>query len=377
MRLIRLFPLALLALALALPVLAPAQESPPPEQPPQDQPPPPQEPGPPAPPPQAQQPSPPPPPAAPVAGRPGSAKLKVRIPAVKRKGKRKGSPARTSTVELGIADEKPQMFSDPRFHALGLRIARRSVAWDVARYDWALAEVDQWMQDALRTGVRPLITFGRSRIKSRLHYIPTRADYLSAFKQFRARYPWVTDFVATNESNYSDPGFKRPELAARYYNDMRKACPRCKIAAATILEVPGREKATAKWVRRFLKVAKKPKYWAVHNYVSANRLSLKGTKRILKLTKTGEIWITEVGGLVRRRSSFAGKVKMREGLKHAEKVTKFILDRMPKLSPRIKRLYLYHWNSATPTDTWDSALVGSDGQARKTLDLIAKRLKRR
>jgi hypothetical protein len=307
-----------------------------------------------------------------------SAKITVKIPAVKAKGKKRGRPARTNVVQVGIADEKPHMFSDLRFLALGMKIARRSVPWDVARYDWALAEIDQWLQDARRTGVRPLITFARSRVASKRHVIPTRADYLAGFKQFRARYPWVTDFVATNESNYSDPGFKRPELAARYYIDMRRACPRCKIAAATLLEVPGREKATAQWVRRFLRVAKpRPRYWALHNYVSANRLSLKGTKQLLELTKSGEIWITEVGGLVRRRSSFVGKVKMREGLKHAANATRFILDDMLRLDSRIKRLYLFHWDSATPTDTWDSAMIDSAGRPRQALDILARRLKRR
>jgi hypothetical protein len=344
MRLLRLFPLALIALALALPASAPAQ--------------------------------------APTIPLPGGGSVKVKLPTPKAKGKKgKSKPkpkSRTSKVQVGIADEKPQMFTDPRFHQLGLKTARRSVAWDVFQYDWALAEVDEWLREARAAGVRPLITFGRSRVNDRIHDIPTRAQYKDAFLKFRARYPWVTDFVATNESNYSDPGFKRPELAAQFYNDMRKACRHCKVAAATLLEVPGREKYMKTWVKRFLKVARpKPKYWAIHNYVSANKFSVAGTKQMLKLTKSGEIWITEVGGLVKRRSNFNGKVKMKEGLAHAAQVTRFIFDRILTVSPRIKRVYLFHWNAAGPEDSWDSGLVGADGIARGALNIVQQKLKKR
>jgi hypothetical protein len=281
-------------------------------------------------------------------------------------------------VQVGIAEEKSDMFADPRFRALGMKTARRSVAWDVFKYDWAEAEVDHWLKEARAAGVRPLITFARSRVNDQIHYIPTREEYRQAFLKFRARWPWVTDFVASNESNYSDPGFKRPELAAQYYNDMRAACRHCKVAAATLLEVPGREKYLKTWVKRFLKVAKpRPKYWAVHNYVSANKFSLKGTKQMLKVTKSGEIWITEVGGLVKRRSNFAGKVKMREGVSHAAKVTRYIFDKIVTASPRVKRVYLYHWNAAGPTDSWDSGLVDQNGVARGALNVVQAKLNRR
>lgn len=347
MRLLRLLPVALIAVALGIPAASAAQKD------------------------------------APTIPLPGGGQIKVKLPEPKpAKGKGKGKKgkgkSRTSKVQVGIADEKPQMFSDERFRALGMKTARRSVAWDVFEYDWALREVDDWLREARAAGVRPLITFGRSRVHERTHFIPTRAQYKHAFQTFRARYPWVTDFVATNESNYSDPGFKRPELAAKFYNDMRAACRHCKVAAATLLEVPGREKYMRTWVKRFVKAAgHRPKYWAVHNYVSANRFSVKGTKEMLKVTKRGEIWITEVGGLVKRRSSFNGKVKMKEGLAHATQVTRFIFDRIITASPRIKRVYLFHWNAAGPTDTWDSGLVGADGIARGSLDIVASKLKKR
>jgi hypothetical protein len=89
------------------------------------------------------------------------------------------------------------------------------------------------------------------------------------------------------------------------------------------------------------------------------------------------VWITEVGGLVKRRSDFAGKLKMSEGLAHATKSWRFIFDRMIGASPRIKRVYLYHWNSSSETDSWDSSLIGSDGKPRGGLAVVQARLKKR
>jgi hypothetical protein len=50
---------------------------------------------------------------------------------------------------------------------------------------------------------------------------------------------------------------------------------------------------------------------------------------------------------------------------------------MMRVSPRIKRVYLYHWNAATTTDSWDSGLVGADGIARGAMNIVAARLKKK
>ena len=314
---------------------------------------------------------------------PGGGKLTVNLPAPKPKKGKKGTRKRTSvtkrtaTVQLGIADQKADMFTDPRFLGLGLKTARRSVAWDTFQYDWQIADIEDWLNKARAAGVRPLITFARSRIQSKIHQVPTRAQWLAGFKAFRQRFPWVTDFVASNESNHTPPTQKFPKLAAQYYNDMRRACPTCRVAAATINEQNSKTFMEV-WIRKFIKAAgHRPKYWALHNYYGANTKKTSYTKRVLKATKTGQIWVTEVGGLVKRRTgNFAGKLKMPEGQSHATQTTRFIFDRMLTLSPRITKVYLYHWSSSSLTDTWDSALIGPDGKARGGLAIIESRLKK-
>jgi hypothetical protein len=287
-------------------------------------------------------------------------------------------PARASVLQpvtgplqatIGIAEQKPSVFADRRFRRLGLRHARRSVAWDTMLYDWQVADVDAWMLAARRAGVSPLITFARSRISERRHVVPTVAQIRRAFKAFRERYPWTKDFVASNESNhYGEPTGRRPKLAVQYYKAMRRACPDCRIAAATLVDYPN----LVKWSQAFIKAAKEqPRYWALHNYVGANRFDVKRTRRFL-LTVKGDVWITEVGGAVRRPR---GQAKFEEGIGHAARVTRFIFDGLARLSPRITRIYLSHWSAGGPGSTWDSALVSAGGRPRPALTVVEKVLK--
>jgi hypothetical protein len=276
-------------------------------------------------------------------------------------------------AKVGIADQKPALFADQRFKALNLKLARRSVAWDTMQYDWQVADVDAWMSAARRAGVTPLITFARSRIDAKRHQVPTAAKIRSSFVAFRARYPWVKEFVASNESNhFGEPTGRRPKLAAQYYKAMRKACPSCKIAAATLLDQPN----LVSWSKQFVKAAgEQPKYWAMHNYVSANRFDATRTTEFLKAVK-GQVWLTEVGGLVKRRTADgAGKARLKEGVAHAAKVTTYIFDELARVSPRISRIYLYHWNAGAPSATWDSGLIDARGKPRPAFTALQKFLK--
>jgi hypothetical protein len=273
------------------------------------------------------------------------------------------------TAKVGIADQKADFLDDLRFRGMGIRIARRSVAWDTMRYDWQVADVDAWLQAARRAGVTPLITFARSRIDSRRHLRPSAAQIRSEFVKFRRRWPWVRQFVASNESNhFGEPTGRRPKLAAQWYRAMRSACRSCKIAAATLLDYPN----LVTWTKAFVRAAREqPRYWALHNYISANRFQTARTRRFLEATR-GEVWITEVGGAVKRPK---GQAKFAEGTSHAAKVTRFIFGDLARLSKRITRVYLYHWNAQAGPSTWDSGLVASDGKARPALGVVQQVVK--
>jgi hypothetical protein len=276
-------------------------------------------------------------------------------------------------ASIGIADQKSTFFTDPRFRGLGLKIARRSVAWDTMQYDWQIADVDAWLQGARAAGVTPLITFARSRIDAKRHAVPSAAAVRAEFVKFRQRWPWVTEFVASNESNhFGEPTGRRPQLAAQYYKAMRSACPTCKIAGATLLDQPN----LVSWSRAFIRAAKEtPKYWALHNYVSANRFDDTRTVDFLKGVR-GEVWVTEVGGLVDRRTpDRPGKAKLKEGITHAAQVTSYIFNELARVSPRIKRIYVYHWDAGGPTATWDSGLISATGAPRPAFTALERFLK--
>lgn len=271
-------------------------------------------------------------------------------------------------AKIGIADQKADMFSDPRFRDLKIKNARLSVPWDALRYDFTAADVDVWIKGARADGVTPLITFQKSRVKP--HSRPTVEQYTREFKKFKRKYPFIRNYAAWNEPNLEDS--RRPKLIASYYRAMKANCPRCKVLGGDLVDLP----SVSAWVNKFNKYTngKKPKYWGLHNYVSANRFSTKATKDLLKTIKGSQLWLTETGGLVARRSN--SKIKLKQGKAHAAKVTSFIFKTWGN-NPRIPYIFLYHWDSSSTKDTWDSAFIGPDDKARPSLNILKNYLRSR
>jgi hypothetical protein len=285
--------------------------------------------------------------------------------------------AATPPLVVGIADQKPAMFTDPLFTGIGMRDARIAIAWDALHVGWQRRELDAWMAAAHAAGVRPLVTFdhARSASEKRRKFLPRPERLAQELRHLRRRYPFVRQFASWNEANYcGEKTCHRPELVAAYYRALKKACPSCRILAAELLDLPG---MTA-WVKAFIRKARlQPKYWGLHNYLDANYLRTSGTRQLLRATK-GEIWFTETGGIVKRRNH--SKVRFTESPKHAATATRWVFDRLVKLNPRrITHVYLFHWNPSTRHDSWDSGLVDVRGRPRpayRVLKRVMLRLKR-
>lgn len=271
-------------------------------------------------------------------------------------------------VKVGIADQKAVVFADARLGALGLGYARRSVAWDTLKSPTATADLDAWVAGAQAIGAEPLLTFARSGGRSG-RKPPTSAAFLAQFRRFHARYPKIKTYSAWNEANHCGVGTcHHPALVAHYFDLIRRHCKGCKVVAADLLDQPN----MVSWVRAFRHAAKvEPKYWGLHDYLDANRSQTKRTKALLHAVR-GEVWLTEVGGLVARRNK--STIKLPQGKVHAANATRFIFDRIARVSSRVTRIYLYHWSSLTAHDTWDSAFIGSDGVARPALAVLRARL---
>jgi hypothetical protein len=273
---------------------------------------------------------------------------------------------------IGIADQKPAMFSDPLFTGLQIRKARVVVPWDVLSVRWQTHELDAWMTAAQTAGVRPLVSFGRSRRKGLERRLPSVRRLAREFRRLRARYPQVKEWATWNEANHcSQATCRHPRLVARYYDALRRSCRACTVLGAEVLDQPN----MVSWVRAFEAEAKvRPKVWGLHNYLDANRMRTIGTRRLLAHTRA-RIWFTETGGIVWRRKK--RKISFPESATHAAAATRWVFDKLVPLSGRITRVYLYHWNPAGPQDNWDSALVSIHGTPRPAFDVLRRVIRAR
>jgi hypothetical protein len=268
---------------------------------------------------------------------------------------------------VGFGEQRADVFSNPLWQELDLQPMRYVVGWDALESGWQRAEVDAWMSAAQAAGARPLIALSRSRAHWRTKVVPSVKTWLKQFKAFRARYPQVTDYLVWNEANHcSQPVCHKPERVAGYYDAAVKACPSCSIVGADVLDTP----SMSWYVRHFKAAAKRrPRLWGLHNYVDANRLRTTGTRKLLKLVK-GRIWFTETGGLVARNTS--SPIEFPQSIGHAAKATRFVLNRLANLSPRIRRIYLYHFEWQGPTASWDSGVISPHGKPRPAYEVVAR-----
>ena len=95
---------------------------------------------------------------------------------------------------------------------------------------------------------------------------------------------------------------------------------------------PRRPPNLSRWAKAFVKTAhQQPKYWGLHNYADANQYKPRATKALLKAVK-GKIWLTETGGVVRRRNGSSVKYTG-ESLTHAAKAINYIFTQARAAQP--------------------------------------------
>jgi hypothetical protein len=284
----------------------------------------------------------------------GSAKSKA-------KGKGKNTPAKVTVPPLvGVADNNAPMFADPKYRQLGSKISRRIVPYDFYQDPAQLASMDAWMRGAQGAGVDPLISFEHSYTYPTK--LPTVAEYAETLKFALNRYPNLKTISPWNEANHkSQPTVNNPKRAAQYFNITKTICPTCTIVAADVLD----QKNLLPWLAKFKKAAKKPKIWGLHSYsdTNGNKTWNKSTTKAFLAQTKGQVWLTEVGGIV------AFSYKYAFNPQRAAQATTRALNLGFK-DPRIKRIYIYCWfGSLNPGQgsypyIWDSGVVNPDGSAR-------------
>ena len=304
------------------------------------------------------------------------------------------APARSAAAHhpaVGIGDNKPDMFKDPRFLALRIKNVRYDMSWDALTVTWQRQEVTAWMNAAKKAGLNVLVTIdhsdrviykkvkvhGKTKKKafSQVRVMPDTAQYINAFKAFRKKFPWVKQYVTWDETNcYCEVSFNREGQIASYYRALRSACSSCTILAAEFLDTAKQDAVPMKtWVSKLDKaLGFQPGYWGLNDYEDANHLVSTQTRQLLGLVR-GEIWLAETGGLVNRPA--VKHPGFPQNASHAAKVDSYVLNTVGSLSPRIQRVYLYEWDAKTRRDTWDSALISYNNIPRPGYKVLANTLK--
>lgn len=271
---------------------------------------------------------------------------------------------------VGIGEEHSKMFDDPMFAWLGMKTTRIVVPWDVQRIPHDRERVRVWLDKTRALGIDPVVAFGRPWTDNGHKHLPTFSQFRFAFRRFREQHFDVKTFIPWNEPNHpKQPTWKRPDMAARYFNAMRIECPDCTIVAGDVLDTPG----MTKYVKRYKRfMSRKARVWGMHNYSDAYARKWTATTQMLRITK-GQLWLTETGGVVRRPRGRTG-ITMGQRLRQAAAATKHVL-RMAARERRIKRVYMYQWQ-ADDAAAWDSGLLNSDGRMRPAFKVIARFLGR-
>src|SRR4051794_1401789 len=281
-----------------------------------------------------------------------------------------GARAASSGPYVGISDQDPDTFKDPRFRALGMRYARLITPWNSIFAE--PARLDVWLQAARAAGIEPMVAFNHSRsdqCPKKPCVLPSVGQYTHAFRAFYAKYPWVRTYQPWNEANHqSQPTGKNPKRAAQYYNVVRSRCHGCTITAADVLDATNLKR----WLGTFKRYAKgKPRLWGLHNYTDTNRFRSTGTKTMLKLVK-GQLWLTETGGIVAFTTS-GGKVALKHDEKRARRAIDYLF-RLARTSRRITRVYVYQWRKTQSGDRFDAGLVAPDEAPRLSLYALRRQL---
>lgn len=267
---------------------------------------------------------------------------------------------------VGVGEQSPGIFASRDWVRLGAPDVRYVVPWDALSSRSQRAELDTYMAAAENAGARVLLSFGHSRFESRRRTLPSPARFRREFRRLHARYPFVNSWLTWNEANHcSQPTCRRPEAAARFYDILRDECVGCTVVGPAVLDT----RAMPKWVHQVEKHARhRIGIWAIHNYIDANRFRTRGTKALLKAVK-GQIWFTETGGLVRRDNG--STIEFADSPTHAARAVKWVF-KLARLSPRVRRIYFYHWVAPAPDATWDSALLDRRGKPRPALAVIKR-----
>ena len=277
--------------------------------------------------------------------------------------------AASASYATGISDDGGAMFTNKYFTGLNFTTARYTVFWNVAvmKNKSALNATRAWLAAAKTARVAPLISFVADYGNAG-NYIPSTKVYTAAIKAFIQDFPQVKLYTPWNEPDWVyRPGLARhPALAASYYNALVANCRGCTVAAGDLYLPNPQLGSYIRQYRRYLHG--RPKAWALHNYYDV-RTHTTGQLRTLQSLTSGQIWLTEISGVLRR-----GHWQFRNQSAAAAGRDESFLFSLPKRFHRLARIYHYQWQGelAGPNSGWDSGLLSAFGATRPSYNAVKK-----
>ena len=280
------------------------------------------------------------------------------------------APATASaSLATGISDDGTAMFHQHNFQRLKFTTARYTVFWNVAvmKDKSALNGTRAWLAAAKAAGITPLVSFVADYGPAG-NYIPTTKVYTAAIKAFIHDFPQVKLYTAWNEPDwvFRPKLAGNPALAASYYNALVANCHGCTVGAGD-LYLPNPQLGS--WIRSYRRYLHgRVKAWAIHNYYDV-RTHTTGQLRTLESLTSGQIWLTEISGVIRR-----GHWQFRNQSPAAAGRDEGFLFSLPRRFHRITRIYHYQWQGepAGPNSGWDSGLIGPQGVPRPAYWAVQK-----
>ncbi len=283
------------------------------------------------------------------------------------------APAAQAKPRIGISEQSPAMFDQSNWKKLKLKRVRYILPWDYYKTAGNRAEVTGFMTAARAKKQEVLVTFSARRgcfvnnrySKRKACRAPSKKAFTSAVKRFRRQFKYTKLFSPWNEVNHiSQPTYKKPQLAARYYLALRSACKKCTVMAADVLDSSN----VRSYLRGFLRASKgKGRIWGLHNYKDVNRRQSRGVRNVIS-TVRGQVWLTETGGIVKFGTDFPYSKK------RAASRTKYMFSLARRYS-RLKRIYVYRWFGEPRGARFDAGLVDADGKSRPALTQFRKSIK--
>jgi hypothetical protein len=292
-------------------------------------------------------------------------------------------PSAEAKYRVGVGDQNASMFDSARWQSLKLKRTRVIVPWDWNKNASEVAYFTDYMNRARAARQQVLVSFtahtgcfnGKRYSKSKACRAPSAKAYRKSFRAFDKAFPWVKTYSAWNEINHvSQPTYKKPRLAVRYYDVLRKDARKrkFKVMAADMLDTSN----MARYLRSFLRKAKgNPRLWGLHNYQDVNYKTSRDTRRMLALVP-GQVWLTETGGITKFGRLKYSPSRAANRTKWMFKLANRYDSRKRGLRSKITQLYVYQWWGAPRGARFDAGLVNPDGSPRKAYNVFAKTAKK-